>query len=304
MKRDSQRQRVYQWERLAVGPLLRPQLTEEACEQLIAQAIALYGKTFTVNAVKVRFTSTGKTAHYRWGTITLPRWARYTDTVLHEAAHAITSMQMLGARSCAAHDGAFVHVYCLLLLRVGGLQRNQMRQILKAAQKHKVDILPSIYSPRPLPERVQARKEQLSARKERLDKQYRARRYDYRNDLKGEAETIAHVEEQIQALLAPYKALGEQPCVCGCADYSHGRRYRCEHEDRITGVECDPDNVGGEQGCHNCHSCKRLRRKRVTKTMLHERHAALRADRAVSGTRRLATSRKTATRAAKAVVAA
>lgn len=108
--RDSQRKKVYDWE--SVGSV--PTLTLDECEALVAKAYARFGLTWQGRIADGRGR---RKAGGRYQYVTLPRWGRRPDVVLHEAAHGIADqLARRASLDIAAHGPEFAYV--VLQLRV------------------------------------------------------------------------------------------------------------------------------------------------------------------------------------------
>jgi hypothetical protein len=115
--RDSQRAKLYAWERKAVvGYLTSPELTLDECRALVEEAYRRFGLTLYPRVIAPDH---GGRRYARGGasTVLLPRWARRVAVVLHEAAHGITERlaQRHGIPDPAAHGPEFVRVFVSLL---------------------------------------------------------------------------------------------------------------------------------------------------------------------------------------------
>ena len=108
--RDFQRSKVYAWEREQglVRRLAGPEMEFDECEALVMKHWRRYGGDPS-DAPTVKPSRRAR-AWYRSGShsITLPRWARKYEQVLHETAHAIATIT-------AHHGPVWVRVYCELL---------------------------------------------------------------------------------------------------------------------------------------------------------------------------------------------
>jgi hypothetical protein len=84
--RDSQRSKVYAWERTSSGDEDPGEMSLQECAEMIRRTRSWYGLS-TLPHVK-----DGRGTRLAWGndrTINLPRWARRPRFVLHEAAHSV-----------------------------------------------------------------------------------------------------------------------------------------------------------------------------------------------------------------------
>ncbi|MDO8943285.1 MAG: hypothetical protein Q7U75_08885 [Desulfobacterales bacterium] len=106
MARDTQRSRLYAWER-GLG-LHDEALTLDGCRAVLGRVADGYGWS-TVHVKDGRGT---RTAYARGSTVSLPVWARNHRVVLHEMAHVL-----MGYGDHASHGPEFVRLYIDLLVR-------------------------------------------------------------------------------------------------------------------------------------------------------------------------------------------
>ncbi len=155
--RDSQKSRVYAWDRsLEQGE----PMTLDECRQLIESVWEKYAVAGCTGTCALSGTASYRTEERRpaaptvvdgRGTtiargglhrISLPRWARTKPVVLHECAHAILEHREFHQRTpggVAAHGPEFARIFMELLVRFGGYERRTIRE---AATLHKIKIGP------------------------------------------------------------------------------------------------------------------------------------------------------------------
>lgn len=111
--RDTQRQKVYDWENKTFAGKHGETLTLDECTVLVHKALRRYGITSTVPVKDGR--------GHRWARggareIELPRWARNELVVLHEAAHAVVDfLERRHGVTVSAHGPEFMRVFVSLL---------------------------------------------------------------------------------------------------------------------------------------------------------------------------------------------
>jgi hypothetical protein len=113
--RDTQRERLYRWERdFHVG---QSPLTLKQVEKLVAKVARHYGAV----APRVKDGRGRSNAGWIVGqyALTLPKWARIQVVALHECAHWITDR--LHTRNVAIHGREFLATFMYLLAKFGGL---------------------------------------------------------------------------------------------------------------------------------------------------------------------------------------
>lgn len=127
--RDSQRSKVYAWERAHVPDFDGKQsykLTLRQCEIMINRVWADYRPTETPPRVADgRGCSNAKGGRWR---ITLPRWARTVPIVLHELAHPLTRSDL------PAHGPEFVRLFIDLLVRYNEGDKAELLRTARAAR--------------------------------------------------------------------------------------------------------------------------------------------------------------------------
>ena len=125
--RDSQRQKVYDWERKHWGPWEGDgDLTLAQCDALIKRVYALYG--YPPPMLK-----DGRRCKRAYGGklfIKLPRWSRRDIIVLHECAHGLA---LYLAPESAFHGPQFVRIYIELIAWHKKLAISELTASAKAA---------------------------------------------------------------------------------------------------------------------------------------------------------------------------
>lgn len=126
---DSQRAKVYRWERAEIFPGRDAPLSLEACRALVEAAYrwAEAGGASAPGWAPPRVTD-GRGRRHASGSrtaIKLPRWARTMPIVLHECAHGLAP---------DGHGPCFVAVYVALLERFLGLDGSALRASLLRAR--------------------------------------------------------------------------------------------------------------------------------------------------------------------------
>ena len=145
MMRDSQRSKVYAWERTqpwwqtaqrgggyteVASSAVRP-LTLGECERFLSRVLTKAG----VDTVTL---GDGRGARWARGgswKITLPVWARTRPVMLHEAAHSIAVQRGVSDR----HGPIFVRIYLDLLVRHLHLSADEL---LRSARTARVKVAP------------------------------------------------------------------------------------------------------------------------------------------------------------------
>src|SRR6266508_2632211 len=121
--RDSQRSKVYAWERTVSNDEQGAEMSLEECAVMIRRALSWYGLSGLPRIKDGRGTRLARGSDRA---INLPRWARRPRSVLHEAAHSVVeSFSTQAARSDsnprsarpAWHGPEFVTVYIDILER-------------------------------------------------------------------------------------------------------------------------------------------------------------------------------------------
>jgi hypothetical protein len=138
--RDTQRQKVYDWERAHVESRLPNDKNVPLAElgQLIQKAYVRYGFGFNPH-LQLGDGRGRKNACFDYrvggGTIKLPLWARSEWVALHEAAHGIVWRQFdRDAKKFAGHGPEFVRVYIDLLAHfIPSLSAAELQQSAQAA---------------------------------------------------------------------------------------------------------------------------------------------------------------------------
>lgn len=118
--RDSQKQRLYDWEKRMFPSGLQLNLTLDQCTELATQVYRDHG----VRAPIIGDGRRRRSACYVPGLhqIRLPRWSRYRAVVLHECAHGLTPSNE------ASHGPRFCYVFSYLLWRYPGRNAIDHRQ--------------------------------------------------------------------------------------------------------------------------------------------------------------------------------
>jgi len=154
-QRDSQRSKLYAWERQYVDGRptwaswaerhetgKHPKMTLAECQALVNKVWRSYfGPGPTPPEVKDGRGSRRALAGFFH--ISLPRWARTRHSVLHEVTHSILD------RSCrydlAGHGPEFVRIYCELLVRYDG---RKLGELTRSARASRLKVAsPSAYEP-------------------------------------------------------------------------------------------------------------------------------------------------------------
>jgi len=140
--RDSQRQRLYDWEHTRIRPRDRKPLTLEACQSLADRVRA---DARLARAVRVGDGRGSKRARWILSTrrIELPLWARRHYVVLHEMAHAICDerhAQSEQRETIPVHGAEYLRIYVDLVAKYLGLDRLELEESVREA---KLRIAPS-----------------------------------------------------------------------------------------------------------------------------------------------------------------
>jgi hypothetical protein len=125
--RDSQRQKLYNWENSVVRKIIPDYsnpLTTDDCKLLIDRVARSY--KIPVPEVLITRADSGK-SYYRHGThsVHLAGWGHTYGTVLHEIAHAIANKTL---PEDGGHGPNYVKVYCELMSRMFELPLGSMRR--------------------------------------------------------------------------------------------------------------------------------------------------------------------------------
>lgn len=111
-KRDSQRGKVYAWERHFHATGRDYEMTLKECQALVNKV----AKFYSVRAPKVTDGRGRRSAYwYNSWEIALPRWSRQPVIILHELAHMITGNLIIWGKRVASHGPEFVGVEMYLL---------------------------------------------------------------------------------------------------------------------------------------------------------------------------------------------
>jgi hypothetical protein len=126
MMRDTQRSKVYAWERKYVFPAFEhASLHLEECVDLIGEL----SKTYRINSPAVADGRGTRNAYGSRDRISLPRHLRTFPVVLHEFAHAFCAIFEV----CDRHGPVFVRTYTELLARHAHFKKGYLRDSLRAA---------------------------------------------------------------------------------------------------------------------------------------------------------------------------
>lgn len=128
--RDSQRQKVYNWERSIIDEKLAQQLTLDECKALIQKAYDRYAPGSRFPRINGRGTTIARGSPYE---ISLPTWARTPSVVLHETAHAL----MPASYTRSGHGPEFVRMMITLW------EWHTGNTYVRSAQQAKVKIAPA-----------------------------------------------------------------------------------------------------------------------------------------------------------------
>jgi len=143
MARDSQRSKVYRWEREAITDFYLPKITLEACTEFVVKVC----KDIEFTPPRVTDGRGRKGACAFSNRICLPAYSRTRPIVLHELAH-IIAKQTFG-REIAGHGSEFVRCYMWLLQKYC---KQPLRHLQVTATKSRVK-----YGPAQLVEVIQAK---------------------------------------------------------------------------------------------------------------------------------------------------
>lgn len=128
--RDTQRSKVYAWERELFGNAFCEQLSLDECKALAAE---MYGKRVVVRDGRGTRRALAYTDR-RLPTIGLPKWARNPYVVAHEVAHLIASREGYDS----GHGGRFVGIYIDLMARFCGEDRDALTE---SAKEHGLRVI-------------------------------------------------------------------------------------------------------------------------------------------------------------------
>ena len=132
MKRDTQRSKVYGWERQFFTKPTDQEMTLSECATL-ANKVSKHFKMWDVRIKDGRGT---RSAYSYGGAIGLPKWARQPVVVLHEMAHEVH--RKVGRYRQAVHGREFVGIHMYLLVKFGGFSINEL---VKSANDSRVDFV-------------------------------------------------------------------------------------------------------------------------------------------------------------------
>ncbi len=146
--RDTQRGRVYQWEKMALYHQQAERVPPAGdhsvsfmglaeCQHLVNRVWKLQAGTYT-KPPRVTDGRGQRRGGYRQRehTIMLPTFCRFKELVLHELAHGLLGLHMRLALT-ASHGPEWVAVYIDLLARYAGHQRGELR---RTAQLFRVKV--------------------------------------------------------------------------------------------------------------------------------------------------------------------
>lgn len=164
--RDSQRGKVYAWEREVLYPTLvlhgyayqdqGALYSLDQCEAIVTKARARYG----LSALPVGDGSFRRRGMYlNRGRVELPRHTRHIGYVCHEATHSIVAALLYGHR--AAHGPEFVRVFLDVLDAL--VPHFPMRELRTSLRDRRIRVATTSAVPRPRPARVAARLSAIDA---------------------------------------------------------------------------------------------------------------------------------------------
>ena len=127
MPRDTQRQRVYDWQSACIYPQVPDEeqnMTLDECRHLIGRICHRYG--YKPNHEPNVFDGRGcRSALSHGGGVDLPRWSRKGWIVCHEMAHEIVSYYRQDW-TWAAHGPQFARIFIDILVRFDGWTRGDL----------------------------------------------------------------------------------------------------------------------------------------------------------------------------------
>lgn len=140
MARDSQRSKLYAWERKALFPDEKDRrfLSLAECEDLIVRAWRRYGIAWPPPKVGDGRRRTGACYSRAFHMVKLPRWARFPEVVLHEVAHAIVGHH--ARRDISSHGPEFLRVYIEL---VAIFLKKDAGEMKKSARGARLKVAPA-----------------------------------------------------------------------------------------------------------------------------------------------------------------
>jgi len=127
--RDSQRSRVYRWEREWL--LEGPEMTLDECRALVEKVCRAFGRDAFPRLKDGRGTRRAKATI---GCISLPRWARRPQIVLHETAHTLLPRIVSvngGHYFLPPHGPEFVRLLIELLVRYHNEDRSELTRLAR-----------------------------------------------------------------------------------------------------------------------------------------------------------------------------
>lgn len=128
--RDSQRSKVYRWERDKIFPMDKELLLLDDCKSLIEEVFDRYALPMP-DVADGRGTTRARGSTNR---INLPRWARTRPVILHESAHGIADR--FDATS-AWHGPLFMRIYIDLIHRYMG---KPITEIRRSARERRIRV--------------------------------------------------------------------------------------------------------------------------------------------------------------------
>ena len=131
MKRDTQRSKVYGWER-QFHSITSQEMKLDECAALANKV----SKHFKMREVRIRDGRGTRCAYSYGGSIGLPKWARQPVVVLHEMAHEVH--RKVGRVRQAVHGREFVGIHMYLLVKFAGFD---ISELTKSANESGVDFV-------------------------------------------------------------------------------------------------------------------------------------------------------------------
>jgi len=139
--RDSQRSKVYQWEKTTIPDFYRIELTLYECKLLAYKALWWWLRVPTgyVGTFMPIIKDGRGTRKARGGIdkINLPPWSRSYGVVLHETAHCIVA-RMGQLQEDGGHGPYFMRIYIELLDRFHNMDKSKL---LKSAKADKIKVV-------------------------------------------------------------------------------------------------------------------------------------------------------------------
>lgn len=156
MARDTQRQRVYNWEHACLRAQVPPDefnITLHQCQEVVNRIARFYG--YRPGLEPEVWDGRGcRKALSEGGSIALPRWARVGYIICHEMAHEVVRRFKPWALQWASHGPEFVRVYIEILTRFDGWSRGDLLTSarnagVKIASRTQCDLIPFRRVPQP-----------------------------------------------------------------------------------------------------------------------------------------------------------